>query len=197
MVEIFNDELFENVEVFDLELRFDPFLPGGPPSGVTLDPGVATVYIQDNSIIDNLNTTNLTDVIIGFINAPYSVGENEGEVDIQVGVIEGSLLREVVVLFTTLDSSARGKQINYIISCDTSLKYEFSDGADYTGIQDILLTFNLTNTLTTITVSIVNDDAYELTETFDTTLSFDGDPVPRVTLSPATAVTTIVDDDGQ
>ena len=50
MVEIFNDELFENVEVFDLELRFDPFLPG-PPTGVDLDPNVATVYIQDNDSI--------------------------------------------------------------------------------------------------------------------------------------------------
>ena len=51
-----NDELFENVEVFDLELRFDPFLP--PPSGVMLDPGVATVYIQDNDsnyIINNID----------------------------------------------------------------------------------------------------------------------------------------------
>lgn len=45
MVEIFNDELFENVEVFHLELRFDPF---GPPTGVDLDPNVATVYIQDD-----------------------------------------------------------------------------------------------------------------------------------------------------
>ena len=47
MVEIFDDELFENVEIFDLELRFDPFLPG-PPSGVMLDPDVATVYVLDN-----------------------------------------------------------------------------------------------------------------------------------------------------
>ena len=62
----------------------------------------------------------MTDATIGFINAPYSVGENEGEVDIQVGVIEGFLLREVVVLFSTLDSSAIGKQI-YVIYCDTSL----------------------------------------------------------------------------
>ena len=60
-----------------------------------------------------------------------------------------------------------------------------------------MLTFTPTNTMTTITVSIANDDAYELTETFNATLSFNGDPVPRVTLSPATAVTTIVDDDGQ
>ena len=61
----------------------------------------------------------------------------------------------------------------------------------------MLLTFTSSNTMTTITVSIANDDVYELTETFNVTLSFDGDPVPRVTLSPATAVTTIVDDDGQ
>ena len=55
MVEIVDDQLLENVEVFDLELRFDPFLPE-PPSGVRLDPGVATVYIQDNDskyIIDH------------------------------------------------------------------------------------------------------------------------------------------------
>ena len=61
----------------------------------------------------------------------------------------------------------------------------------------MLLTFSSTNTTTTITLSIANDDVYELTETFNAALSFDGDPVPRVTLSPATAVTTIVDDDGQ
>ena len=66
-------------------------------------------------------STNLTDATIGFINAPYSVGENEGEVDVQVGVIEGSLQRELVILLSTFDSSARGKQIYYIISCDTSL----------------------------------------------------------------------------
>ena len=56
----------------------------------------------------------MTDVTIGFINAPYSVDENEGEVDIQVGVIEGSLQREVVVLFSTLDSSVRGKHMGIL-----------------------------------------------------------------------------------
>ena len=61
----------------------------------------------------------------------------------------------------------------------------------------MLLTFSLDIAVITITVSIANDDVYELTETFNATLSFDGDPIPRVILSPATAVTTIVDDDGQ
>ena len=46
-VEIVDDDLVEYVEDFNLELRFDPFLPA-PPSGVMLDPDVATVYIIDS-----------------------------------------------------------------------------------------------------------------------------------------------------
>ena len=61
----------------------------------------------------------------------------------------------------------------------------------------MLLTFGPGNTDTTINVTIMNDDAYELTETFSASLSFDGDPVPRVTLSPDAAVATILDDDGE
>ena len=34
---------------------------------------------------------NLTDVIIGFLGTSYSVFENESQVIIQVGVLEGSL----------------------------------------------------------------------------------------------------------
>ena len=44
-VEIFDDNQFENTENFTLELRFDPFIT--QPSGVLLDPNMATVYIQD------------------------------------------------------------------------------------------------------------------------------------------------------
>ena len=46
-VEIFDDNLLENMEDFNLELRFDPFLPR-PPTRFMLDPDIATVYIQDN-----------------------------------------------------------------------------------------------------------------------------------------------------
>ena len=46
-VQISDDDLLENTEDFNIELRFDPFLPA-PPSGVMLDPGIATVHIQDN-----------------------------------------------------------------------------------------------------------------------------------------------------
>ena len=61
----------------------------------------------------------------------------------------------------------------------------------------MLLTFGPRNTSTTINVNTLNDDAYERTETFNASLSFDGDPVPTVTLSPDAAVATIVDDDGE
>ena len=49
-VEISDDNLLEDIEDFDLELRFDPFLPA-PPSDVLLEPGTATVYILDNGIV--------------------------------------------------------------------------------------------------------------------------------------------------
>ena len=45
-VQIFDDNILENIEDFDLELKFDPFTP--IPSGVMLEPGVATIYIQNN-----------------------------------------------------------------------------------------------------------------------------------------------------
>ena len=44
---IYDDDQLENIEDFNLELRFDPFFPA-PPSAFVLDPDVATVYIQDD-----------------------------------------------------------------------------------------------------------------------------------------------------
>ena len=43
---IFDDNVFESVEEFNLELRFDPI--SGTPSGVKLFPNVTTVSIQDD-----------------------------------------------------------------------------------------------------------------------------------------------------
>ena len=52
---------------------------------------------------------NLTDVIIGFLDTSYSVLENELQVIIQVGVLEGSLQREVTVTLSISDLTAIGK----------------------------------------------------------------------------------------
>ena len=54
------------------------------------------------------------DVIIGFIDSPYSVSENDGNVVLQVGLIEGSLQGQVVVSLSTSDLSAVGKLVSCI-----------------------------------------------------------------------------------
>ena len=47
--------------------------------------------------------------MIGFLNTSYTVGESDGAVNIQIGVIRGSLQIPVVVNFTTNADSADGK----------------------------------------------------------------------------------------
>ena len=59
------------------------------------------------------------------------------------------------------------------------------------------LTFSPSSTRTTIIVNITNDDAYELTETFRATLSFNENSIQFVILSPDAAIATIMDDDGE
>ena len=71
-----------------------------------------TVANQYDSCIPYLDSMiHTTDVTIGFINPPYSVIENEGQVVIQVGVIGGLLQRETVVTFSTRDSTAIGNLV--------------------------------------------------------------------------------------
>ena len=52
---------------------------------------------------------NLTDVIIGFLDTSYSMFENEPQVIIQVGVLNGSLQRSVIVTLSISDLTAIGK----------------------------------------------------------------------------------------
>ena len=71
------------------------------------------------------------------------------------------------------------------------------DGNDYSGISNLLLTFNSITTVIDIPVTINDDNVYELTEMFSAAISFPGDPLPRVTLSPESALISIIDEDGQ
>ena len=48
-------------------------------------------------------------VVIGFLDPPYTVDENDRASNIQIGVIQGSLERSVVVQFSTNAISAAGK----------------------------------------------------------------------------------------
>ena len=47
--------------------------------------------------------------MIGLLNTSYTVSENDGAANIQIGVIQGSLERSVVVQFSTNAISAAGK----------------------------------------------------------------------------------------
>ena len=73
-----------------------------------------------------------------------------------------------------------------------------SDGKDFTGSAEFnfLFTFDSVTTTIEIPVTIFDNSVFELTEFFDATLSFPGAPVPRVTLDPDSAQTTVFDDDG-
>ena len=52
--------------------------------------------------------------MIGFLNTSYTVGESDGLVNVQIGVINGSLQRPVVVQFSTNAVSAASKFIHEI-----------------------------------------------------------------------------------
>ena len=67
---------------------------------------------------------------------------------------------------------------------------------DYTRIPIFSLTFGPTTSSIDIPIDINNDGIFEITEMFSTALSFPGDPIPRVTLLPDSALITIFDDDG-
>ena len=62
---------------------------------------------------------------------------------------------------------------------------------------DSLVTLNAESPNKDVTISIFNDEEEELTESFVVDLSFHGDPLSSVTLSPSTATVAILDNDGE
>ena len=59
--------------------------------------------------------------------------------------------------------------------------------------SSLILTTELPNA--TITINITNDDINEPAESFEITLSFQGQPIPRVMLDPNTTTITILGKD--
>ena len=72
-----------------------------------------------------------------------------------------------------------------------------TDGSDYSGFAGIDFTFDSTTLTIDISVPLIDDAIFELTEQFGASLAFPGAPPPRVTLAPDAAQVTILDDDGQ
>ena len=72
-------------------------------------------------------------------------------------------------------------------------------GVDYVGLTNYLLTFDSSNTVITVNVSIVvaNDSVAEEDEEFTVSLSFPSEPIPRVTLNPHNATIVILEMNGE
>ena len=71
-----------------------------------------------------------------------------------------------------------------------------SAGEDYVGLS-YLLTFDSSNTVSVVPLTILGDEADESTEVITASLSFSGLPLERVLLEPNTTVVQIHDDDGE
>ena len=79
--------------------------------------------------------------------------------------------------------------LNFSSCCVTT-----TGGLDFSATE-FLLTLSDIRPSGTFTISILNDNMFELTESFRVNLYFPGGLVPRVTLKPSTATVTIYDDD--
>lgn len=52
-------------------------------------------------------------ITVGFLNTSHTVDEYNGQVKLQVGVISGSLQRELILVFSIIDLDAFGKLIGH------------------------------------------------------------------------------------
>ena len=104
----------------------------------------------------------------------YSVGENDGSVQISASLIQGELQRPVVVLFSTQSGTATSE-----------------DPKDFQSLQNVVLEFDELLIRNQVSVTIINDNIFEDDETFFASLvTNDAD----VDFGNNNATITIVDD---
>ena len=134
------------------------------------DPDVSSTRPEANvTIVDD------DEVTIGFEREQYSIGEDQGNVEVCVEVREGSLEREIVITLLTQDSSSAVTP------------------QDYMNIS-VELTFDPNSSIQCVNISIVNDDILEGVEDIEILLVSGNEE--RVNLSPERATVQITDDDG-
>ena len=64
--------------------------------------------ITEEDILFTVTYISEMNVVIGFLGSPYSVNESAGELNVQVGVISGSLQTNIVLNLSTTDITAIG-----------------------------------------------------------------------------------------
>jgi hypothetical protein len=151
-IPIVNDSAPEPPEIFIVEI----------PPGVGVDPGPPAMV----EIIDD-------DVIIGFEQTMYVIGETVGEVGVFVAVLEGEVTGNVLVRFRTGDGSA--------VAPD-----------DYTSV-DTVLTFSPTTTRIQVPITIIADILDEPAENLIADLTLVSSDADNVDLNPETTEVVITD----
>ncbi len=134
------------------------------------DPDVSSTRPMANvTIIDNDNVT------IGFEMEVYPAREDQGTVQVCARLMEGSLGREVAIILSTQDGSAREPE-------------------DYAGVS-VTLSFDETTVVQCANITLGNDSVLEGVEEFQVVL--DSGDEEGIELSPERAVVMITDDDGK
>ena len=137
-------------------------------SGTTLTSTVVTIIDDDPPGMPQP----VPPVVVGFDSATYSVNEASGTVELTVSVISGNLTETIRLSYAVSDVSTTVSD-DYTVSGDT-------------------LELSLMTPSVTISVDITDDMSDEPEEEFTVELS--GAPA-GITLDPATATVTIIDDD--
>ena len=136
-------------------------------------------------------------VTIGFDNTDYRVDENVGTVAINIGVINGTLQKKVMISISTENSTAICKPNNFTMIDGAIPSSVFPANVDYTELTNYILTLDSTNISATVNIIIeTNDTQREDDEEFIVHLSFPREPIPGVTLDPNKATVRIVEFDG-
>ena len=160
----------ELTATFQLSAIDDPLYELGET--LTLQP--MTSYGEDTAVGVPQTVTILEDdlpVVIGFDSGTYRVNEASGTVELTVSVISGVLTETITLSYAASDVSTMGSD-------------------DYT-VPENMLELSLMTTSVTISVDITDDMSDEPEEEFRIVLS--GAPA-GITLDPATATVTIIDD---
>ena len=145
----------------------------------------------------------LTAARIGFLNTTLLVNESSGFATLYVAILGNTTLgREVVIRFSTADSSATGNHSHYyysLIICSSVMAecyYFFTAGADYTSTEKIL-NFNRSITHYVVQVPIIQGGLPEPTEMFHAYLTLVHNNSDSVIVDPAIATVNITNYNGE
>ena len=139
--------------------------------------------------------------MIGFINQPYNVSEDDGTACVEVGVVSGILGRNIAVQLAFSSKSVICKFL--FMYTNITLQHcnhtNLIDGRDYgNSTGSLVFIFNATHNRSAACVPLIKDDIFELTEVLEATLRLLGQPSSSLVSLVSTSLNiTILDDDGK